>query len=62
MLNFGGLILRASCAGGAKDLDGAGGHDGPQLDGCRVAWNGDPGNLPFYRQDNDLDPGDNSRS
>ena len=24
-----------------------------------VAWNRDPGNLPFYRQDNDLDPGDN---
>ena len=23
-----------------------------------VGWNRDPGNVPFYRQDNDLDPGD----
>ncbi len=23
-----------------------------------VSWNRDPGNVPFYRQDNDLDPGD----
>jgi hypothetical protein len=23
-----------------------------------VAWNKDPGNVPFYRQDNDLNPGE----
>jgi hypothetical protein len=23
-----------------------------------VSWNRDPANTPFYRQDNDLDPGD----
>ena len=57
MLNFGGLILRASCAAG-PDLDVR--ADTTALNSTiHVAWNRDPGNLPFYRQDNDLDPGDN---
>ena len=57
VLNFGGLILRASCAAG-PDLDVR--ADTTVLNSTiHVAWNRDPGNLPFYRQDNDLDPGDN---
>ena len=56
ILNLGGLILSAACG------------DGPNLDVrasssiadsmIHVSWNRDPGNVPFYRQDNDLDPGD----
>lgn len=56
ILNLGGLVLSGSCA------------DGPNLDMrasssvadsmIHVSWNRDPGNVPFYRQDNDLDPGD----
>ena len=57
VLNFGGLILRASCATG-PDLDLR--ADTTALNSTlHVAWNRDPGNTPFYRQDNDLDPGDN---
>jgi hypothetical protein len=57
ILNFGGLIVRASCAAG-PDLDVR--ADTTDLNSTiHVAWNKDPGNLPFYRQDNDLDPGDN---
>lgn len=57
VLNFGGLILRATCAAG-PDLEVQ--ADTTALNSTiHVAWNRDPGNLPFYRQDNDLDPGDN---
>jgi hypothetical protein len=52
-----GLILRASCAAG-NDLDVR--ADTSVLNSTiHVSWNRDPGNVSFYRQDNDLDPGDN---
>jgi hypothetical protein len=57
IFNAGGLILRASCAAG-PNLDVR--ADTTVLNSTiHVSWNKDPGNLPFYRQDNDLDPGDN---
>jgi hypothetical protein len=57
IFNVGGLILRASCAAGSN-LDVR--ADTTVLNSTvHVSWNKDPGNLPFYRQDNDLDPGDN---
>jgi hypothetical protein len=57
VLNLGGLILRSSCAAG-PDIDIR--ADTTVLNSTiHVAWNRDPGNVPFYRQDNDLDPGDN---
>jgi hypothetical protein len=57
ILNFGGLILHASCAAG-PDLDVR--ADTTVVNSTiHVAWNKDPGNLPFYRQANDLDPGAN---
>ncbi len=56
VLNLGGLLLRASC------------NAGPDLEvvatsfvadsALHVSWNKDPGNLAFYRQENDLDPGE----
>jgi hypothetical protein len=56
VLNLGGLILRASC------------DNGPDLgviavttvadSTLHVSWNKDPGNAAFYRQENDLDPGE----
>ena len=57
ILNFGGLVLRASCAAG-PDLD-VRADTGVPNSTIHVSWNRDPGNLAFYRQDNDFDPGDN---
>ncbi len=57
ILNIGGLIIRSSCGTG-PDLDVR--ADTTILNSTiHIAWNKDPGNAPFYRQDNDLDPGDN---
>jgi hypothetical protein len=56
VLNLGGLILRASCAAG-PDLqvvaDTSVAHST-----IHVSWNRDPANQPFYRDDNDLNPGE----
>jgi len=57
ILNIGGLVLRASCGAG-PDLDVRADSTTPNAT-LHVSWNRDPGNLSFYRQDNDLDPGDN---
>jgi hypothetical protein len=57
ILNIGGLILRATCATG-PDLDVR--ADTSVLNSTiHVSWNKDPANVPFYRDDNDFDPGDN---
>jgi hypothetical protein len=57
ILNLGGLILRATCAAG-PDLDVR--ADTSILNSTiHVSWNRDPANTPFYRDDNDFDPGDN---
>jgi hypothetical protein len=57
VLNLGGLILRASCAAG-PDLEVR--ADTSVLNSTiHVSWNRDPANQPFYRDDNDFDPGDN---
>ena len=56
ILNLDGLVLRASCGtGGNLDLraDTSVPHSV-----IHVEWNRDPGNAPFYRQDNNLNPGD----
>jgi hypothetical protein len=56
ILNLGGLILKASCSAG-PDLDVR--ADTTVLNSTiHVSWNQDPANRPFYRADNDLDPGD----
>jgi hypothetical protein len=57
IMNFAGLILRASCNAGPDLIvlaDTAVAHST-----LHVSWNKDPGNTAFYRQDNDLNPGDN---
>jgi hypothetical protein len=56
VLNLGGLILSAACGGG-PDLDVRASSSVPDSM-VHVSWNRDPGNVPFYRQDNDLDPTD----
>jgi hypothetical protein len=56
VLNLGGLILSAACASG-PDLDVRASSTVPDSM-IHVSWNRDPGNVPFYRQDNDLDPND----
>jgi hypothetical protein len=56
VLNLGGLILSAACASG-PDLDVRASSSVPDSM-IHVSWNRDPGNVPFYRQDNDLDPND----
>jgi hypothetical protein len=57
ILNLGGLILRATCASG-PDLDVR--ADTTVLNSTlHISWNRDPANQPFYRDDNDFDPGDN---
>jgi hypothetical protein len=56
ILNLGGLILSAACATG-PNLDVRASSSVPDSM-VHVGWNRDPGNVPFYRQDNDLDPGD----
>jgi hypothetical protein len=54
LLELGGLILSASCAAG-PDLDVRATTTVPHST-LHVSWNKDPGNVPFYRQDNDLNP------
>ena len=56
MLNLGGLILNGSCAAG-PNLDVRASSSVPDSM-IHVSWNNDPGNVPFYRQDNDLNPVD----
>jgi hypothetical protein len=57
IFNLGGLVLRASCAAG-NDLDVR--ADTSVLNSTiHVSWNRDPGNMSFYRQSNDFDPGAN---
>jgi hypothetical protein len=56
ILNLGGLILSATCADG-PDLNVRASSSVPDSM-AHVSWNRDPGNVAFYRQDNDLDPGD----
>jgi hypothetical protein len=56
ILNLGGLILNGSCADG-PNLDVRASSSVPDSM-VHVGWNRDPGNVPFYRQDNDLDPSD----
>lgn len=56
VLNLGGLLLSAACGSG-PDLDVRASSSVPDSM-IHVSWNRDPGNVPFYRQDNDLDPGD----
>jgi hypothetical protein len=55
VLTLGGLILRASCGAG-PDLSVIATTTVPNST-IHVSWNKDPGNAPFYRQDNDLSPG-----
>jgi hypothetical protein len=54
VLNLGGLILRASCGNG-PDLALVATTTVPDST-IHVSWAKDPGNLSFYRQENDLDP------
>jgi hypothetical protein len=57
ILNLNGLVLRASCASGPNLLVTA---DTSAVNSTlHVAWIRDPTNSPFYRADNNLDPGDN---
>jgi len=56
ILNLGGLILNGSCADG-PNLDVRASSSVPDSM-IHVSWNRDPGNVAFYRQDNDLDPVD----
>jgi hypothetical protein len=56
VLNLGGLILRASCGNG-PDLAVVATTTVPDST-LHVSWNRDPGNASFYRQENDLDPGE----
>jgi hypothetical protein len=57
ILNLDGLVLKASCSSGPNidvRADTTVAHST-----LHVEWNKDPGNAPFYRQDNNLNPGDN---
>jgi len=56
VLNLGGLILRAACGTG-PDLAVTATTTVPDST-LHVFWGRDPGDASFYRQDNDLDPGD----
>lgn len=57
LLNVAGLVLRASCGAG-PDLDVR--VDTTVVNSTlHVSWNRDPGNVPLYRQENDLRPGAN---
>ena len=57
LLELGGLVLSATCARGVRTSTCAPRRRWrtPTL---HVSWNKDPGNVPFYRQDNDLNPGE----
>ena len=54
LLDLGGLVLSATCAAG-PDLDVRATTTVAHAT-LHVSWNKDPGNVPFYRQDNDLNP------
>jgi hypothetical protein len=56
LLELGGLVLSATCAAGS-DLDVRAASTVAHSV-LHVSWNKDPGNVPFYRQDNDLNPGE----
>jgi hypothetical protein len=56
VLNLGGLLLRATCGSG-PDL-GVTATSSVADSTLHVSWNKDPGNAAFYRQENDLDPGE----
>jgi hypothetical protein len=56
VLDLGGLVLSASCAAG-PDMDVRAATTVAHAT-LHVSWNKDPGNVPFYRQDNDLNPGE----
>jgi hypothetical protein len=56
VLNLGGLILSAACGSGPNlDVNATSSVPDSMV---HVSWNRDPGNVPFYRQQNDLDPGE----
>ncbi len=57
VLDLGGLVLSATCGAG-PDLDVRAASTIAHAT-LHVSWNKDPGNVPFYRQDNDLNPGEN---
>ncbi len=57
LLDLGGLVLSASCGVG-PDLD-VRATTTVAHSTLHASWNKDPGNVPFYRQDNDLNPGEN---
>ena len=57
LLDLGGLILSATCGAG-PDLDVRATSTIAHA-ALHASWNKDPGNVPFYRQDNDLNPGEN---
>jgi hypothetical protein len=57
VLNLGGLVLRGSCSAG-PNIDVRADTSVPHSV-IHVEWNKDPGNAPFYREDNNLNPGDN---
>ena len=54
LLDLGGLVLSATCGVG-PDLDVRATSTVAHAT-LHVSWNKDPGNVPFYRQDNDLNP------
>jgi hypothetical protein len=54
LLELGGLVLSAACGPG-PDLD-VRATTTVAHSALHVSWNKDPGNVPFYRQDNDLNP------
>ena len=56
VLNLGGLVLSASCGAG-PDLAVLATTTVPDSV-LHVTWGRDPGDLAFYRQQNDLDPGE----
>lgn len=56
VLNLGGLVLRASCDAG-PDL-GVLAVTTVADSTLHASWNRDPGNAPFSRTENDLDPGE----
>ncbi len=56
LLDLGGLVLTATCGAG-PDLDVRAASTVAHAT-LHTSWNKDPGNVPFYRQDNDLNPGE----
>lgn len=56
VLNLGGLILRAACGAG-PDISVTAATTVPDST-LHISWGRDPGDAAFYRQENDLDPGE----